>query len=99
MTPDLQKSSKNLEMLKKFFCSKQPKKSYFTFGTTFWVDLVNFRLNNENEELVVFEKFHEPGPAKKFKKFGNIQKKFFLETTKKILIHVRNNILGSFGEF
>ena len=47
MTPDLQKSSKNLEMLKKFFCSKQPKKSYFTFGTTFWVDLVNFRLNNE----------------------------------------------------
>ena len=86
MTPDLQKCSKNLEMLKKFFCSKQPKKSYFTFGTTFWVDLVNFRLNNENEELVVFEKFHEPGPAKKFKKFGNFKKIFFSRNNQKSLI-------------
>ena len=25
---------------------------------------------NENEDLVIFEKFHDPGPAKKLKKFG-----------------------------
>ena len=51
------------------------------------------------QDLDIFEKFHDPGPAKKFKKFGNVKKIFLLETTKKVLFHVRNNILGRFGEF
>ena len=31
----------------------------------------------KNFFLLIFEKFHDPGPAKKFKKFGNFKKKFF----------------------
>ena len=48
---------------------------------------------------MIFEKFHDPGPAKKFKNFKFFKKSFLLETIKKVLIPVLNNILGSFGEF
>ena len=37
---------------------------------------MNLRQINENEDLVIFEKFHDPGPAKKFKKCENFQKNF-----------------------
>ena len=40
-----------------------------------------------------------PGPAKKSKNLKFFQKIFLLETIKKILIPVLNNILGSFCEF
>ena len=48
---------------------------------------------------MIFEKFHDPGPAKKFKNLKFFQKIFLLETIKKVLIPVLNNILGSFCEF
>ena len=48
---------------------------------------------------MIFEKFHDPGPGKKFKKFEILQKFFFLETSKKVLIYVPNTVLGSFSEF
>ena len=48
---------------------------------------------------MIFEKFHDPGPAKKFKNFKYFQKNFLLQTIKKVLIPVLNNILDSFGEF
>ena len=31
---------------------------------------------NENEDLVIFENLHDPGPAKKFKKCENSQNNF-----------------------
>ena len=48
---------------------------------------------------MIFEKFHDPGPAKKFKNFKFSKKIVFLETIKKVLYPVLNNILGSYGEF
>ena len=54
---------------------------------------------NENEDLVIFENLHDPGPAKKFKRCENSQNNFWTETTKKVLIYVPNVISGSFGEF
>ena len=78
------------------------KKTFLVVSrTTFRVVLVNFlRLYNENEDLVIFEKFHDPGPAKKFKKFGNILKKMFSRNNQKSLFWLfENNISGSFGEF
>ena len=53
----------------------------------------------EYKDVVIFEIFHDPGPAKKFKNFKFFQKIFLLKTIKKVLIPVLNNILGSFGEF
>ena len=43
--------------------------------------------------------FMTPDLQKSSKNLEIIKKKFFLETTIKVLIHVRNNISGSFGEF
>ena len=60
---------------------------------------MNLRQINENEDLVIFEKFHDPGPAKKFKKCENFQKNFWDLTTKKALIYIPNIASGSFGEF
>ena len=78
MTPDLQKSSKNLEILIKFLFLETTKKVFIhnqnNILDSFWRILGSY---NENEDLVIFEKFHDPGPAKKFKKFGNILKKIF----------------------
>ena len=48
---------------------------------------------------MIFEKFHDPGPAKKFKNFKFLKKIVFLETNKIVQINIPNNILGSFGEF
>ena len=48
---------------------------------------------------MIFEKFHDPGPAKKFKNLKFSKKILLLKTIKKVLISVLNNILGSFGEF
>ena len=48
---------------------------------------------------MIFEKFHDPGPAKKFKNLKFFQKIFLLETINKVLIPVLNNILGNLGEF
>ena len=48
---------------------------------------------------MIFEKFHDPGLAKKFKNLKFFQKMFLLKTIKKVLIPVLNNILGSFCEF
>ena len=39
----------------------------------------------KNEDLVIFEKFHDPGPAKKFKKFGNLNKIFISRNDQKSL--------------
>ena len=35
--------------------------------------------------IVIFEKFHDPGPVKKLKKFGNIKKNFFSRNNQKSL--------------
>ena len=43
--------------------------------------------------------FMTPDLQKSSKNLEIIKKKFFLEITKKVLIHVPNNISGSFGEF
>ena len=40
-----------------------------------------------------------PDLQKKFKNLKFFQKNFLLETIKKVLIPVLNNILGSFSEF
>ena len=89
-----------MNFFKEFSCPKTTKKVLIhvhleILEQNFWVVLVNFRLIYGNEDLVIFEKFHDPGPAKKFKKFGKPKKKnFFLETTKKVLIHVGKNHFG-----
>ena len=43
--------------------------------------------------------FMTPDLQKSSKNLEILKKIFFLETTKKVLIHVRNNISGSFGKF
>ena len=48
---------------------------------------------------MIFEKFDDPGPAKKFKNLKFFEEIFLLETVKKVLINASNNILGSFCEF
>ena len=86
MTPDLQKSSKNLEILIKFLFLETTKKVFIhnqnNILDSFWRILGSY---NENEDLVIFEKFHDPGPAKKLKKFGNFKKFFFSRNNQKSL--------------
>ena len=43
--------------------------------------------------------FMTPDLQKSSKNLEMLKKIFLLETTKKVLFHVRNNILGRFGEF
>ena len=43
--------------------------------------------------------FMTPDLQKSSKNLEILKNFFFLGTTKKVLIHVRNNISGSFGEF
>ena len=78
MTPDLQKSSKNLEFFKNFFLLETTKKVLIYVPNTILGSFSEFQAPIfEYKDLVIFEIFHDPGPAKKFKKFEIFQKIFF----------------------
>ena len=99
MTPDLQKSSKN-EIFPKHISTQNHQESLNSrSGQDYWYFLWILGSYFGYKDFVIFEKFHDLGPAKRFKNLKFLEKFFLLRTIKKVLIHVLNNILGSFREF
>ena len=100
MTPDLQKSSKKLKFVKKFFFTQNnlevlihiPHNIASSFGE-FQALLLKMRTQS------FLKNFMTPEPQNSSKKLKFFKNFFLLETTQKVLIHVPNNIAGSFGEF
>ena len=100
MTPDLQKSSKNLKFIKKIFLLKTTKNGLIYVPKTISCCFGEFLALNLNIRTWSFLKnFMTPDLAKNSKSLKFLKKLFLLETTKNILIHVPNTISGSFGEF
>ena len=100
MTPDLQKSSKKLKFFKKFFLLETTQKVLIHVPNNIAGSFGVFQALILKKRTQSFLKnFMTPDLQKSSKKLKFFKNSFLLETTQKVLIHVPNNISGSFVEF
>ena len=100
MTPNQQKSSKNLKFFKKFFLLETTQESLNLRSEHHLGSFSEFQAHIFNKRTQSFLKnFMTPDLQKSSKNLKFFKKNFLLETTKKVLIYVPKNILGSFSEF
>ena len=100
MTPDLQKSSKKLKFFKKFFLLETTQKVLIHVQNNIAGSFGEFQaLILKIRTKSFLKNFMTPDLLKSSKKLKFFKNFFLLETTQKVLIHVPNNIAGSFGEF
>ena len=100
MTLDLQKSSKKLEFVKNFFLLETTQKVLIHVPNNIAGSFGEFQALILKKRTQSFLKnLMTPDLQKSSKKLKFFKKFFLLETTQKVLIHVPNNIAGSFGEF
>ena len=100
MTPDLQKSSKKLKFFKNFFFLETTQKVLIHVPNNIAGSSGEFQaLILKKRTQSSLKNSMTPDLKKSSKKLKFFKKYFLLETTQKVLIHVQNNISGSFGEF
>ena len=100
MTPDLQKSSKNVKIFKKNFGTETTKKVLIYIQSSVPGSFGEFLADMMKMSTYRFLKnFMTPDLRKSSKNVKIFKKIVWTETTKKVLIYVPNVVSGSFGEF